>query len=245
MGGSDNSLHGGHACGRASGSCFGGCRRPRPADPVTVWGRKQSRPRRLAAGMRQPRHRQAAWRWRGCPWRVTARPSAWFAGPRDSFRLGWCHRRRPFGLVRDGGGRRPRSASWMRSSGPRQGSGGSCRGWRRPQTARQRSQSRSRGPGQRAGELDPGRSRLHPVLLRSPRRAGDQRRALRRHDPLQSWAARRGTGRRRDGSFSRCPACSESAAAPSSAAARAALPLMWRRPSSAFFVLGFSPGHAG
>jgi hypothetical protein len=47
------------------------------------------------------------------------------------------------------------------------------------------------------------------------------------------------------GSFSRCPACSESAAAPSSAAARAALPLMWRRPSSAFFVLGFSPGHAG
>jgi len=47
------------------------------------------------------------------------------------------------------------------------------------------------------------------------------------------------------GSFSRCSACSESAAAPSSAAARAVLPLMCRRPSSPFFILGFSPGRAG
>jgi len=51
------------------------------------------------------------------------------------------------------------------------------------------------------GELDPGRSALHPVVLRSPRRAGDQRRAVKRHDPLQSRPARRGTGRRRPGVF--------------------------------------------
>jgi len=85
--------------------------------------------------------------------------------------------------------------------------------------SRQRRPPISGAEGERwPGELDLGRSPLHPVLLRSPRRAGDQRRALKRHDPLQSWPARRGTGRRGDGSFSRCPGCSESAAAPSSAA---------------------------
>jgi len=47
------------------------------------------------------------------------------------------------------------------------------------------------------------------------------------------------------GCFSRCTAYSESAAAPSSAAARAALPLTRGDLRLHSFILGFSPGRAG